>query len=67
MSATDGECAATDPSLCEFPEFALAAMVDDADDPNEVTVYPLDADEDALPTAWLTVDAGAAVDLAAAR
>lgn len=65
MSAAD--CPASEDALCEFPSFDLCAQVDDADDPDAVTLFPDDADERTLLTTWLTVDADAAVPLADAR
>lgn len=55
------------PELCAYPEFELCCRVDDREDPAEVTVYPADADDEALVTTWLTVDAEHAVPLEAAR
>lgn len=67
MTRAGGECPASEPSLCEFPRFALRSLVDDEDDPAEVTLYPADADEESLATTWLTMPVDVAVDLAAAR
>jgi hypothetical protein len=53
--------------LCSSPEFDLTAAVDDPEAPAEVTVYPADADADALVTTWVSADVDAAVDLADAR
>ena len=67
MSVTDVDCTASDDALCAFPEFDLCGLVDDEDDPTEVTVYPTDADAETLATTWLTADVDATVALADAR
>lgn len=67
MSAVDVECTVAAGGRCEFPEFDLCTQVDEEDDPSEVTVFPGDADEVALPTTWLTVDADSAIPLTDAR
>jgi len=53
--------------LCAPPEFALTAALDDPEAPAEVTVYPGDADPEALVTTWVSAEADAVVDLADVR
>jgi len=48
-------------------EFDLEAAYDDPTDPSELTVFPADADEAALATAWLTMDVAHVRSLAAMR
>ena len=67
MSVTDVDCTASEHALCAFPEFDLCGLVDDADDPTEVTVSPVGADAERLATTWLTVDADAVVPLTEVR
>lgn len=67
MSAGDLDCGATDAGLCEFPEFDLRAVLDDEDEPGQVTLFPAGVDESALATTWITVDVDAAVPLPDAR
>lgn len=69
MSSTDatpGECDLP-PELCAFPDLALTAAVDDEDEPAELTVYPADATDERLRTAWITVALDDAVALDAVR
>lgn len=65
MSAVDPPAGGD--ALREFPSFDLCAQVDDADDPDAVTLFPADADDRTLLTTWLTADVDAAVPLADAR
>ncbi|MFB6174128.1 MAG: hypothetical protein ABEI39_05735 [Halobacteriales archaeon] len=54
MSATEDCVEAGDCGT--YPTFALRALVDDPEDPTEVTFYPADAEE--ITTEWLTADRG---------
>jgi len=65
MSAVE-DCPYGD-DLCSSPEFDLTGTLDDPEEPSELTVFPADADPDALVTTWVSADADAAVDLADAR
>ena len=55
-----------DSALEEYPEFELSYLLDDDDDPNEVTVFPKAESED-LATEWVSIDVNAAVALEDAR
>lgn len=62
MSATDSRDRSTEAGLTAFPEFELAFLYDDDDEPSEVTVFPARFDDD-LATNWITIDVGHAVPL----
>lgn len=62
MSATDHREPPVTPGLAELPEFDLAFLYDDEDDPAEVTVFPARFGED-LATNWITIDFPHAVPL----
>lgn len=66
MSVVERDCTA-EGDLCSYPEFDLGALLDDPEAPAEVTLYPLDADEAALSTTWLSADVDDAVPLTGAR
>lgn len=53
-------------ALEEYPEFGLSYLLDDEDDPSEVTIFPGEGAED-LATEWVSVDVDAAVALEDAR
>jgi hypothetical protein len=53
-------------ALDAFPEFDLAYLFDDPDDPREVTVFS-DAAGDDITTTWITIDAEHAVPIEQAR
>lgn len=61
MSATDARRRPTG-RLGRFPEFELACLYDDEDDPTEVTVFPQRFEDD-LATNWITIDVAHAVPL----
>jgi len=48
--------------LTRLPEFDLAFLYDDEDDPTEVTIFPAGFEED-LETNWITIDCRHAVPL----
>lgn len=54
MSATDSRPRPPD-DLAHLPEFDLAYLFDDEDDPAEVTVFPARFGDD-LATNWITMD-----------
>lgn len=62
MSATDSRERVVPPGLAELPEFDLAYLYDDEDDPTEVTVFPARFGDD-LATHWITIDRRHAVPL----
>ncbi len=62
MSATDSRDRPAEAGLAAFPEFELAYLYDDDDEPSEVTVFPARFDDD-LATNWITIDVGHAVPL----
>ncbi|MDZ7702176.1 MAG: hypothetical protein U5J98_09005 [Halobacteriales archaeon] len=66
MSAIDRRERPARAPLARLPEFDLAFLYDDDDDPTEVTVFPARFDED-LATNWITVDVGHAVPLDSVR
>ena len=62
MSATDHRERPSRSPLARLPEFDLAYLFDDEDDPAEVTVFPSRFDDD-LATHWITIDVSHAVPL----
>jgi len=52
---------ASEGSLADFPEFDLVCTVDEASDPELVTIHS--ADEKEMITHWITVDEPHAMDL----
>ena len=48
--------------LASYPEFGLSCLVDDEDDPSEITVFPGEEDELST-TEWLTTDTETAVSV----
>lgn len=53
-------------ALEEFPEFELSYLLDDSDDPREVTLFPGEGTDD-LATEWLSADVDTAVPIEDAR
>lgn len=62
MSATDHRERPHRSPLARLPEFDLAYLYDDDDDPAEVTVFPARFGDD-LATNWITMDVGHAIPL----
>lgn len=65
MSAAADNPDARDGESTERPDLVLNYLVDDADDPTELTIF--DPYEDDSTTHWITVEFDAAVSLEAAR
>ncbi|NIQ59519.1 MAG: hypothetical protein GWN85_40480 [Gemmatimonadetes bacterium] len=66
MSATDHRERPVRAPLGRLPEFDLAFLYDDDDDPAEVTVFPARLGDD-LATNWITCDVASAVPLESVR
>lgn len=62
MSAADRSGSASRNPLEELPRFDLDYLVDDEDDPAEVTVLPASGDHD-ISSTWITIDLSHAVPL----
>jgi|GEM_PF-1136807 len=62
MSAIEGSSPPEATTLDDYPTFELAYLYDDADHPQEVTVFAPDTAGDPS-TRWITVDATDAIPL----
>lgn len=62
MSVTDRREQDTEGELGDLPVFEISYLLDDRENPTEVTVFPGTEDYD-LSTHWITIDAGHAVPL----
>lgn len=65
MSTAADRPDATSLALTDPPEFALAFLVDDEDDPTELTIFS--PNEDDITTHWITVDYDTAIPIKAVR
>lgn len=65
MSSSPDTAPESDERLTEFPAFELSYTYDEDTEPETVTVYPAECEDEEWCNRWITVDAAIAIDIEA--